>query len=65
MIVLLGPVEYGLDDDVNTIQKILRQLKDIMSHTILQSGSDPMHSNQKGDYDEKAKNYDKVSGNPI
>lgn len=58
-------VEYGLDDINNTIPEDIT-IKGHYVHQILQSGPDSlMHFlNQKGDYDEKAKNYDKVSKQP-
>lgn len=58
-------VEYGLDDINNTIPEDIT-IKGHYVHQILQSGPDSlMHFlNQKGDYDEKAKKYNKQSRQP-
>ena len=58
-------VEYGLDDINNTIPEDIT-IKGEYVHQILQSGEDSLMKflNQKGDYDEKAKKYNKESKQP-
>ena len=58
-------VEYGLDDINNAISEDIT-IKGETVHQILQSGKDSLmfFLNQKGDYDEKAKKYNKLSKQP-
>ena len=58
-------VEYGLDDINNQIKEDIT-IKGETVHEILQSGPDSLmfFLNQKGDYDEKAKKYNKESKQP-